>query len=394
MAIYDINGNILTDDAKIQSYYENEMTDTIAKVKNVCTEPSLVIPVVTDIHRYVAEVQTFDDMIQNMKRFSKGVKCDFIINTGDTIQGDQSQATSLGYAFDCTESFHSIGVPYLYAQGNHDNNPYTAEGSFSNLDFSIKQVFSGFFTNTKEVTCNFSENGTDYFIDFPIGVRVIVLNSCNVKKAHNYAYGDSTANWLSGTALDMNRTIFLFSHLSSIASQVWNNNHGTNADAVKNALTAFVNNGGKLVQVSGHSHVDIAFIKPWLSVMNVCQKFSNPDIHTTEMEKITGYIDELIAPTRVADTYTADAWTVCILKPNSYELDCIRFGAGNDRYFHYNPIAPTTLTSRLTGVTWSSSDTSIATVSNGVVTGVASGTCGILAKDTEGNYEAWTIRVS
>ena len=391
MALYDINGNPLTEDVGIQSYYEDEMADTIAKVRANNKEPAIVFPLVTDIHRYKASVQTYTDMIHNVSYFAKNIKCDFVANTGDTIEGDTTKPVALGYAYDDMKAFQDIGVPIIYAQGNHDNNIYS--DNVNTDKFNIYEVFQSFFTKTKGITYNFAENGTDYYVDFPIGVRLIVLNACNVKNANNYAYGSGTASWLS-TVLNTDRTVLLLEHLSSIDSQVWNNNHGTNADAVTTALTTFVNGGGKLVQLSGHSHIDVAFVKPWLSVMNVCQKFEVADISTTNYQKITGYIDQLTAPSRTANTYTADAWTVCILKPNSYELDCIRFGAGNDRYFHYNPIAPITLTSQLSNVTWSSSDTSVATVSNGVVTGVASGTCGILAKDTEGNYEAWTIRVS
>lgn len=394
MALYDIDGRLLAEDVEIKSYYENEMEDTIAKTREIITEPALVFPVVTDIHRYSTGIrQSFEDMIHNIKHFANKVKCDFVANTGDTIDGNLTQAASLEQAYESMSDFLDIGIPILYAQGNHDNNPYDSNGSFGGNDFTVQQVFKGFFTDTKGVTYNFGENGTDYYIDFPVGVRVIVLNACNVKKAHNYAYGDTTASWLSA-ALDTDRTVIALSHLSPIASQVWNNCHGPNADAVASAFTTFVNGGGKLIHVSGHSHIDIAFIKPWLSVVNTCQKFEMSTPTSEGHQKISGYINVLAATDRTANTYTEDAWTVCVLKPNSQELDCIRFGSGYDRYFHYNAIAPTTLTSRLEGVTWSSSDTSVATVSNGVVTGVASGTCGILAKDSEGNYEAWTIIVA
>lgn len=394
MSVYNINGTRIDSGSggvSIESYYETEMADTIAKVRAINNEPSIVFPCVTDIHRYKATVQTYDKMIANISKFTESVKCDFVANLGDTIEGDTSQSVALGYAYADMKAFHGIGVPIIYAQGNHDNNIYSSNVNTDKFD--IYKVFQSFFTNTKGVTYNFAENGTDYYVDFPLGVRAVVLNSCNIKNANNYAYGSGTASWLS-TVLDTNRTILLLSHLSSIASQVWNNNHGANADAVQSALTTFANGGNNLVSVSGHSHIDIAFIKPWLSVMQVCQKFEVADTSTTQYGKITGYIDQLTAPSRTADTYTEDAWTVCVLKPYTYEFDCIRFGGGNDRYFHYNPIAPTTLTSRLSNITWSSSDTSIATVSDGVVTGVSSGTCGILAKDTTGNYEAWTIRVS
>lgn len=395
MAVYDKNGNRLdelSDSIVLKSYYYAEMDDTIQKVRAVNNEPSIVFPIVTDIHRYKATVQTFADMIKNITYFTKEVKCDFVVNTGDTIEGASAKATSFTQAIDAVKDFMNIGVPFLYAHGNHDNNIYS---SSSSNQFTLAETFQAFFNSTKDVTYHFSEGGTEYYIDLDgIGVRVVVINACNSGRGTNYAYGNTTASWLTNTALDTDHTVLLFEHLSSIASQVWNNCHGTNADAVESALRAFVTNGGTIVELSGHSHMDMAFIQPWLSVMNVCQKFEVANPNSTNSLKISGFIDVKDAPARTAGTYTEDAWTACVLKPNSGELDCIRFGGGCDRYLHYAPIAPTTLTTRLSDVTWSTSDDTVATVSDGVVTGVASGTCAILAKDTEGNYEAWTVTVS
>ena len=393
MAITDIYGNVIpTGEIVIEDYYEEEMEDTIAKVRAINDEPALVFPFVTDIHRFSVSTQTFDDMINNITYFTQRVKCDLVANTGDNTDGDVAKDTTTERANAMNEAFMNIGLPYIFAEGNHDNNIY---GSSDAYIYTLQQTFQAWFTNVKGGTYNISEKGTDYYIDFNnIGIRLIVLNACNVSKANNYAYGDSTAAWLTNTALDTDHTVLLFVHLSPVASQVWNNNHGTNADAVKNALQAFVTGGGTIVQLSGHSHMDLAFIQPWLSFASVCQKFYVADPTSTNSMKISGFIDIKDAPARTAGTYTEDAWTACVLKPYSKELDCIRFGAGVDRYFHYNAIAPTTLTTRLSDVTWSSSDTSVATVSNGVVTGVASGTCAILAKDSEGNYEAWIVTVS
>lgn len=397
MSVYDISGNELVSGVEIKPYFENEMNDTVNKVRNAANEPSLIFPVVTDIHRYSADTpQNFDAMVDNISKFAQLVRCDFVINLGDSIDGQDTQAVSLEQAYSVTEAFRKIGAPCLYAHGNHDNNPYTTSGSFSNREFDIYQCFKAFFLNVRGVKVNASENGTDYYIDFDgIGVRAVVLNSSNVKKAKNYGYGNSTATWLANVALDTDYTVLLMEHISSISTQVWNNTAGTNYGGITSAIQAFINGGGTIIQLSGHSHVDTAFIDPWVAIGFVCQKCSQADISTTEMQKISGYIDTLGSPTRTVNTATEDAWTVCILKPFSNELDTIRFGAGADRYFHYAPIAPTTLTSKLSGtLTWSSSDLDVATVSNGVVTGVASGTCAIIAKDESGNYEAWVITVS
>lgn len=395
MAVYNKLGERIDEGAGIQieSYYEDEMSDTVAKVQKEISEPCIVFPAPTDVHIGSTAPQIFSKTANNLAKLTELVKCDFVSCLGDLIDGSTTQATSMGYALQATDAFRKCLAPYVAVQGNHDNNPYNSSGGMGGLDFSINQVFMGLFNSTRDVVVNESENGTDYYFDIEPSIRVIVLNACNVKRAHNYAYGSTTATWLTG-ALDTDRTVLLLEHLSSISSQVWNNNSPTGYSGITSALTSFVNGGGKLVQLSGHSHVDLAFINPWLSVMFACAKCKQASTDTTEMNKISGYIDEIRSPARTVGTATEDAWTVCVLKPNSQELAAIRFGAGADRYFHYNPIAPTTLTSKLSNVTWSSSNTSVATVSGGVVTGVASGTCAVLAKDSTGNYEAWIIKVT
>lgn len=402
LAIY-INAALVLDDALfditlekisgygIEDYYASEMSDTIQKVRGEITSPAVVFPWVTDIHRYTASVQTFPDMINNMIAFAKNVKCDLVLNTGDTIEGNKAQAVSLGYAYDCIADFKNIGEPLCYAQGNHDNNPYTQSGA---LSFTLPQVYSGFFASTKGVSFNASENGTDYYVDVDgLGVRLIVLNACNSSVSNTYAFGNSTAEWLSGV-LDTDKHIILASHVSPVSDHVWSNNSPTNKDGIRNALVSFVESGGKLVLLTGHSHIDAEFINPFVEVTDVCQKFEKANISATGYQQISGYIDGIRNPDRVAYSSTADAWSVVVYKPLSEELSVIRFGAGVDRYIHCGAVAPGTLISRFADATWSSSDTSVATVADGVVTGVAVGKCAVIAKDTNGNVEAWVINVT
>jgi len=152
--------------------------------------------------------------------------------------------------------------------------------------------------------------------------------------------------------------------------------------------------------MSGHSHLDMAFIDPWLSVMQDCQRFSNTEgaIITPDSEdthSITGFIDNIVKPARTQYTASEDAWSVNIYKPLTNDFSMIRFGAGADRYFHVTPIAPTTVTSKLSGtLTWSTSNDAVATVADGVITGVTAGKCAIIAKDEDGNYECWIVNVT
>ena len=146
-----------------------------------------------------------------------------------------------------------------------------------------------------------------------------------------------------------------------------------------------------MLLITGHSHIDAEFIKPYVEITNVCQKFEMVDTTEEGWLRISGYIDGMRVPERAEGTYTEDAWTICVLKPDSKELDMIRFGAGIDRYIHYDPISSGTLTTRFSSATWYTSDSDVATVSDGVVTITGTGRCAIYAKDSDGNIEIWVI---
>lgn len=376
----------------VKEYYKEELRDTVNKVRLENDEPALVFPWSTDIHRYSVTTQTFLNMIINTGAFMKEVECDLVLNTGDTIEGNQAQSVSLGYAYDSTASFKNIGKPFFYVGGNHDNNPYISSGA---LTFTLKQVYSAFYSATKDVTFNVNENGTDYYFDFNgLGVRFICLNSCNSSVATTYAFGDSTASWLT-QALNTDKSVILASHVSPVAEHVWNNTSPVHVSDVKSALISFVNGGGKLIVLTGHSHVDAEYVDPFVEVTDAAQKFENFEPTSAGYLAMSGQINGIRVPYRTAGTYTEDAWSVVVFKPISNELSVIRFGAGVDRYFHCTPISPRTLTTRFSGtVTWYSSNTSVATVSNGVVTAVGAGRCAVFAKDAEGNMEIWVIVIS
>lgn len=384
---------------KIQPYYEAELRDTVNKVKSETTSPALVFPWVTDIHRYSlnATEENFYNTIRNIKELTKYIPCDFLLNTGDLTDGDQVQFRTILYADDCLNQFIKCNLPYIFACGNHDTNYVGGNGNEYLL--TIEECFKAYFRATKNVTFNINENGTEYYLDFEnLNTRLIVLNANNVTtQKYGYSYGNSTAQWLSN-ALDNTKKIIVTMHQSPITSQVVSNQStkfGTNINSV---LNTFVSNGGSLIMLSGHSHKDIAFIAPYLSIMSDCTRFTETTGSQTtpeEATEISGFIDTITKAPRTKGTYTEDLWSVCIYKPFSDELSLIRFGGGADRYFHIAPISPSTVTTKLTGtITWSSSNSEIATVADGTITGISSGKCAILAKDEIGNYECWIVNIT
>ena len=384
----------------VDDYFYNEMNDTISKTRNSITEPSLVFLWTTDIHRHSsnAAYQNFDSMITNMSNFVKQVSCDFLLNTGDLTDGNTVQATTLTRAYDCLNSFMSIGIPYVWAQGNHDTN-YAVSGH--PYEFTMKECFKAYFSSIKNAIFNMNEQGTEFYIDFvDLDTRVISLNANNCTTHVEYAFGNSTQSWLSN-ALQTDKKILLFMHQTPYTNHTYNNATPTDTSSgVKTVLNNFVNNGGNLIMLSGHSHLDMAFIDPWLSIMQDCTRAPGNEFEVDSINPSASpsgpYIDVVRKCARTRGTPTQDLWSVCIFKPFSNDLDIIRFGAGKDRYFHNTPITEaTTLTTRFSGtVTWSSSNTEIATVSdNGEITFVATGKCAIIAKDEEENYECWVVKV-
>lgn len=382
----------IEDDSGIKSIYADEMADTIAKSISAITEPAVVFPFATDIHRFVADTQTFDDMIDNMAYFTKRVKCDCVACGGDVLEGDQTAATTINEARVCTERFSSLGIPYLFALGNHDSNRYYNSAEECLTD---GQVYSAFYQATKMDGYNANKYGRDYYVDFGQDIRIVVLAACSIAANATYSYGSTTGPWLTSTAFNTDRTVIIITHVSPIKEHVWNNNDADKTDSVKTAINGFLQNGGNLIMLTGHSHCDAAWVDPYVEVTCASQKFDNPDVTSTSFQKMTGQIDGLHSPLQTAGDYTQDCWTVCIYKAMSNELDLIRFGAGDDRYIHCTPISPSTVVSKLSGeLTWSSSDTSVATVSGGVISGVSSGKCAVVATDANNNRECWVVSVA
>lgn len=375
--------------------YTEEMADTISKAENSLTEPALVFMWSTDCHRYSSNadgVQNFADMVKNMRYFNKKVPCDFMLNTGDMTDGNTEKATTLTRAHTCVSELRTIGIPYMWAQGNHDTN-------YFNTTFSIEECYKAYFTATsKEAILNKSEYGTDYYIDYVgLGVRFIVLNANNVDNAQgksSYVYGRTVVTWLE-SALDTDMDVIITLHQTPISSQIYSNQGTTGSAGVISAINNFVNNGGHLVMISGHTHADMAFMSPWLSIMQDCQRYCSVtnDSINGRSDITTGFIDVIRKNARSKEDARKDLWSVGIYKPISKDFDFIRFGAGKDRYFHTAPVSPQTLVSRFDSPTWSTSDENIATVVDGVVTGVATGKCTIVARDVDENYECWIVNV-
>ena len=311
----------------IQQIYNTEMVLTIASARAAISEPSLVFPLITDIH-YQSLNAYADDSISNIKKFVESVRCDFVLNLGDDHDGNMAQDTTLALAYHMRDRFAEIDLPYFHAVGNHDLNGYS-----STVRFDSGQIFSAYLSNTKGVHYSMAAGEKDYYVDFDeLGIRLIVLDS-----NHNatYTFSENTGSWLAETALDTNYIVIVASHMSPINSQNWSNHGMANSAGVITALQDFVTNGGTVIQFCGHSHADYAYSTPWLGIFSNCQKFEQSDATDSGYSRIVANADYFDCPPREEGTATEDCWSVVVVKPISRTVDIIRFGAGNDRSFTF-----------------------------------------------------------
>lgn len=346
MAVYDVDANRLDEGGSgssgvsIKSYFKAEMDDTVAKVKAFQTEPCVIFPICTDIH-YLSVNETFEAMIDNMRYLSTKVRLDAVACLGDLTDGDVAQATTIKRIDHMFDRFREIGLPIMFAAGNHDANGY-----YQRPWFTQDQIAQTQYSNNRNDVV-FSAGTQNWYWDMPSRkMRFISLCSANTTdNASRYGFPENTDTFVTSalTSTPADYIVVLLVHLSPIASQNWNKTVQINASGVLTAINTWRNAdpAHTIISFMGHSHADFAFTSPWLNVAINCQK-TEPTI--TEDYVITQEMVDSGESTgvvgakhwhNIAETYREDCWDVCVICPNSREVHMIRFGAGEDRDFTY-----------------------------------------------------------
>lgn len=327
MAIYDVNGNNLTDDEEIRSYYTAELTDTIEKVRNLQTEPNLTFFFITDIHAYFVEgAETlYKTSINNMRHLLKEIPCDGVINLGDSIEGYASGETAEEYGNLISNEFRKIGLPYYSVIGNHDDNRYHYDAASERL--SVGQRYQLFINPTRKVVSD--STGLNYYIDYPeFKIRMICINSVS---DYTYKYTTDTCTWFSDIALNTpdGYGVILNTHVAPSGAWNYNNTTPTNAASILSALATYAASKDVIGIMCGHNHVDAIFSSPYHGATLCCGKFEN------ENGDPSLWPAGAVKPQRALGTYTEDCWTVAVIRPNSRKINLVRFGAGSDYEISY-----------------------------------------------------------
>lgn len=321
-----IPASFANSDPAISSVFQSEITATVTSVRALQTEPSLVFPLCTDIHYGTAESGDnflFDRSAQNMLSVMKQIRCDAVVCLGDITEGNS--ANTEAYAAKVNNMLRNLGKPYLLAIGNHDDNRYETGGTFTASE--MYQYYNSFTENT--VAYNASTNGRDFYVDYPAyKTRFIILDSNTVGA---YGFASETVTWFTNTALDTpaDYLAIVLVHESPIPAQNYNNSSVTNGTAIAEAIETYQTNGKPIIQLYGHSHCDVAFTTPYLSIGTNCLKFENTNGDPAL------WPSGAVKPSRTAGTASEDCWNVVVIRPASRKINFVRFGAGNDREYTY-----------------------------------------------------------
>ncbi len=391
-------------EGEIKEYNKAELADTIKKAKaRIVNDSCVVFPLCTDVHyrsyledggASIAPYLPFATMA-NMAESARQIRFDNLVCLGDIIDGFNSVDLAYADAEDMMHVFSGIGpaLPLLNVFGNHDDNRY-GDGRLSE-----GELFAHFLRNVDErVVHSDVENGANWYRDLP-NKKVRIIGLCAINYAGGYGYSTATQSWFTSTlgALPEGYKAIVVLHIPPVNAQTWSGSGYAGGTAIANIISA---NADKVIAVfEGHTHLDNVYLSPFLAVSTSSNKCYN-------LASLTNAPEDSVFPARATESSSEDLWDLDIVDQDNGLLSCIRFGAGVDRYIHFNPIevaagGNVTLTpSVITAASWSSraSESSYITIASGVATISSSAPSGtrLTAKavDADGNMEYWCIKVS
>jgi len=321
-----------------------------------------------------------------------------VVNGGDIFNSFTSKIDAYKEILSFEDEFNKRRLFYqMYSViGNHEWNDPSA--SHADRRLSKEEVFSFVYQrfrafNLQPVFGVFTGiELLDYYVDDDYKKRRYYFVGCNYGSNNEIA----TNKWVLRTleSVPAGYSVVIFSHIGtdeSTALGVWNRFEpiALGLDALK-SKTTYEYYGSSfdyrnvtatpLYCVTGHTHKDGFGITPGGIIVTAT---------TTD-----AYGQSDSGRTNDGGTVNEQAFEVATDDGNGL-LSYVRIGGGVNRKWHYTPTAVSTtatLTPTLTGtLTWNTSDSSVATVSNGTVTKVATGSALIYATDENGDQEYWSV---
>ena len=288
--------------------------------------------------------------------------------------------------------------------------------TLGNHEFLASETWADAFVRTSMHLENAQFGGPNkqyFYIDNLVKkIRYIVLYSYGQRDGGSYTYGyndQEQMGWLNDVALNVESgwDIFIFTHYVT-SPRLANNEYAAigGYDNFANLVNGYNGNGRIVAIITGHTHRDFVL----LDRTNMPIIITTCDNNANFTEDGISDFDNLQTP-RTNGTVNEQAVDTVIYDRGNCLLHFIRLGSEADNkmnlltnnvqvacrsiYCSVKSVGdsielPTYLTS---GVTWASSDTSVATVSSGIASCVGVGCVRITATDSNGEKQSFYLRV-
>ena len=359
------------------SYYDNNVETVIANTKNNINMAGIngdSFIFVTDAH-WGLNAKHSPEII---KYLLTNIPIRNVIFGGDALDSGTKEA-EMAKAYDFMSAYNFVDDGLKYVLGNHDGN-HNQHGSDDSYWFSSEELYGIFYSPSKmemkelHTTTGKVRLPTAYgYFDVPsVNVRYIIVGS---------PFGvidDTEFAWIENQLTNNPSLHFvLFAHFLYDSSSGY-----TNSANKLFELCDEYNNVSAIVY--GHTHLDY-----------VDYTANGIPIISTDTDAYSR-LDTMNPNTATIGTITEHAFDVYTIVFNQ-KIMTERIGRGKNRTIYngnntINVNGNITLTSTLTSPTWSTYDNNIATVSNGVVTGIASGKTVVVAS-TETEEEYFAIKI-
>lgn len=424
----------------VPDYYftEQYLSKKIARVNKLAQEADGdVFVFITDEHwGYNAKVSPA--IIKYLERY-----CNFskVISTGDHVQNinDYQKAEIHPFCFDFMFMFGlASNKPWYSSVGNHEYLTGSCErGLFDN---SIIENWKNyvFYLRNKDIVVGDSERMYYYLNDNVKKLRYVFLNAFVPEESNpteqtsliygKEQFGDDQITWLTNTALNVESGWGIIIIVHYVVSVNFTN-QSTNDQVISisqtasrgtkdvvNAILNYNGNGEIIAMLSGHTHRDGVNMIDDVLAQNDSSHLSNNAFFNLCSTCDAGFFPNTMAheyiPHRILGTINECAFDFCILNRSKHRFDMVRIGDKANLVYNYsgdleeravvyqiqnvNIGGTKALENDIDGVAlWSSSNTSVATVNNGTVTGVTAGFAKITVEDTT-NHRAivYIIKVS
>lgn len=344
LTVYQNSFSILyAQNADVQDTMRDEI---VKKVEQAIDGPNLIFVHITDSHVGTGAM-TPERGTEHFKRainLAKAVNADFVIHTGDMIQGNGSitgendrerYSAYIGNASQYT-------TPFLWCQGNanHDFGVKTSDNPLTYaLNRDIVNTFVGRLGKWQTAKAVYNESDTVhsyYYIDNEyMGYRIIVLDADDYGGLRRgWGFSDTQISWFANAlngAKANDYPVLVFAHMPPLNALMPSGIENSGGSQINDAIKSFTGNGGIiLAYIYGHVHWDAYYNDSEHGIKYIS---CTCDLPEASQETFVPTLGTKTVPSRTIGTNTEYACDVYVIDKNTGNIQTFRYGAGDDRVF-------------------------------------------------------------